>query len=68
MEIGDRVVVVSSAEGKPLLRLKAMYAAAIAAAAIITAPRATAALALGALFKGVTLEVEPEPALGDEPV
>lgn len=63
--VGERVVVVAASDGRPLVRLKALHAAAIAAAAVLLAPRPTAAAAIGALFGGYSLRVEEnEPASG----
>ncbi len=56
--IGDRIVVLTNADGRPLARLKALHAAAIAATAIVAAPRLTAAAAIGALFGGYSLKLD----------
>ncbi|MDX1691726.1 MAG: hypothetical protein R3290_11955 [Acidimicrobiia bacterium] len=56
--IADRAVVVAAADGRPLVRLKALHAAAVAVTATIVAPRMTAAAAIGALFGGYSLNVE----------
>lgn len=55
-----RTVAVRTADGKPLARLKLLHAAAVAAAGIVMAPRLTATAALGAMFKGLRLEVEEQ--------
>lgn len=60
MEIGQRTVVVSNADGDPLFRLKALHAAVLAAVALTTTPRITATVAVGMLFKGLTLDIEVE--------
>ena len=63
--VGDRIVVLAASDGRPLVRLKALHAAAIAAASVLLAPRATAAAAIGALFGGYSLRLsENEPADG----
>ena len=61
-DIGQRMVVVSNADGEPMFRIKALHAAALAAVAVLGTPRVTAGVALGMLFKGISLDVEDEPA------
>lgn len=58
----ERSVTLNAEDGRPLVRLKLLHAAALAAAGVIVAPRITAAAALGALFKGLSLSLDPEPA------
>ena len=60
MEIGQRTVVVSNADGEPLFRLKALHAAILAAVALTTTPRIAAGIAVGMLFKGLSLDIEDE--------
>ena len=56
--IADRTITVQSANGHPLLKVKAIHAAAVAAAGVILAPRLTAVAALGALVKGFSLNLD----------
>ena len=56
----ERSVTLHAEDGRPLVRLKLLHAAALAAAGIVVAPRLTAAAAVGALFKGLSLSVDGE--------
>ncbi len=56
----EKTVTVRSAEGHPMVRAKLLHAAAAAAAGVMLAPRLTAAIAVGALFKGVSLSLEEQ--------
>ena len=56
--MGDKAIVLATADGRPLVRLKALHAAAIAVAAVMVAPRTTAAAAIGALFGGYSLSLD----------
>lgn len=55
----NRTVTVVAADGHPMARARLLHAAAIAAAGVILAPRLTAAVAVGALFKGLELSIDP---------
>jgi hypothetical protein len=62
---GDRALTFRSRRGRALLQVGLVPALAVGAAAVLLAPRATAALAVGAMFRGISLtidRVDPIPA------
>ncbi|MBU1227847.1 MAG: hypothetical protein KJ698_11645 [Actinobacteria bacterium] len=63
---GDRALTFRSRRGRALLQVGLVPALAVGAAAVLLAPRATAALAVGAMFRGISLtidRVDPIPAV-----
>ncbi|MFH2072668.1 MAG: hypothetical protein ABIJ75_07460 [Actinomycetota bacterium] len=63
---GDRALTFRSRRGRALLQVGLVPALAVGAAAVLLAPRATAALAVGAMFRGISLTIDrgdPIPAV-----
>ena len=55
---GDRALTVRTRRGRPLVRVGLGPGLAAGVAAVLLAPRATAVLAVGAMFRGISLTID----------
>jgi hypothetical protein len=65
---GDKALTIRSRRGRPMLKVGLVPGIAVGVAALLFAPRATAAIAVGAMFRGISLSidrVDPAPAAAE---